>query len=64
MEKRIYRVYRKTVSIVNETAITMYRNLVGDRTGFLLESYDKNYDRFTLMGAEPEEMIPAGTARW
>lgn len=57
MEKRIYRVYRKTVSIVNETAITMYRNLVGDRTGFLLESYDKNYDRFTLMGAEPEEMI-------
>ena len=41
MEKRIYRVYRKTVSIVNETAITMYRNLVGDRTGFLLESYDR-----------------------
>ena len=25
--KRIYRVYKKTVSIVNETATGMYRNL-------------------------------------
>lgn len=55
--KRIFRVYKKNVSIVNETAVGMYENLVGSRKGFLLESYDKNYDRFTLFGAEPQEMI-------
>lgn len=55
--KRILKVYKKTVSIVDETAIGMYENLVGDKKGFLLESYDKNYDRFTFFGAEPEEMI-------
>ena len=55
--KRIYRVYKKTVSIVDETATGMYESLVGDKKGFLLESYDKNYDRFTFMGAEPEEII-------
>ena len=55
--KRVYRVYKKTVSIVNETAIGMYENLVGKEQGFLLESYDKNYDRFTFFGALPEEII-------
>ena len=35
--KRIYRVYKKTVSIVNETATGMYRNLVGKKKGFLLD---------------------------
>lgn len=55
--KRIYRVYKKTVSIVNETATGMYRNLVGKKKGFLLESYDKNYDRYTFFGVEPEEII-------
>ena len=55
--KRTLRVYKKTVSIVNETAIGMYQNLVGNKVGFLLESYDKNYDRYTFMGAEPEELI-------
>ena len=60
MEKRIYRVYKKTVSIVNETSIQMYENLVGHKKGFLLESYDKNYDRYTFFGAEPEEIITSG----
>lgn len=55
--KRIYRVYKKTVSIVNETATGMYQNLVGKKKGFLLESYDKNYDRYTFFGVEPEEII-------
>ena len=55
--KRIYRVYKKTVSIVNETATGMYRNLMGKKKGFLLESYDKNYDRYTFFGVEPEEII-------
>lgn len=55
--KRRLRVYKKTVSIVNETATVMYENLVGDKKGFLLESYDKNYDRYTFFGREPEEII-------
>lgn len=55
--KRVYRVYKKTVSIVNETATGMYENLVGKEKGFLLESYDKNYDRFTFFGVQPEEII-------
>ena len=55
--KRRLRVYKKTVSIVNETATAMYENLVGDKKGFLLESYDKNYDRYTFFGREPEEII-------
>ena len=57
--KRIYKVYKKTVSIVNETPTAMYENLVGSRKGFLLESYDKNYDRYTFLG-EPEELILGG----
>lgn len=32
--KRIYKVYKKTVSIVNETPTAMYENLVGSRKGF------------------------------
>ena len=54
--KRRLRVYKKTVSIVNETAIGMYESLVGNKKGFLLESYDKNYDRYTFFGKEPEEI--------
>ena len=56
MNRRL-RVYKKTVSIVNETSIGMYESLVGNKKGFLLESYDKNYDRYSFFGAEPEEII-------
>lgn len=55
--KRRLRVYKKTVSIVNETSIGMYESLVGNKKGFLLESYDKNYDRYSFFGSEPEEII-------
>lgn len=54
---RRLRVYKKTVSIVNETATGMYESLVGRKKGFLLESYDKNYDRYTFFGEDPEEII-------
>ena len=57
MQKRVLRLYKKTVSIVNETPINMYEKLVGKKKGFLLESYDKNYDRYTFFGPEPEEII-------
>jgi anthranilate synthase component 1 len=56
MTRRL-RVYKKTVSIVGETATGMYESLVGKKKGFLLESYDKNYDRYTFFGEEPEEII-------
>ncbi len=55
--KRRLRVYKKTVSIVDETSTGMYASLVGKKKGFLLESYDKNYDRYTFFGEEPEEII-------
>ena len=55
--KRILRVYKHTVSIIGENAVDMYENLAEKKKGFLLESYDKNYDRYTLFGAEPEEII-------
>ena len=55
--KRVYRVYKKTVSLVDETAAGMYQNLAGNKTGFLLESYDKSYDRFTVFGVNPEEIV-------
>lgn len=55
--KRILRAYKKTVSIVNETAIGLYEGLVGEKMGFLLESYDKNNGRYTFFGKEPEEII-------
>ena len=54
--KRRLRVYKKTVSIVNETAIGMYESLVGNKKGFLLESYDKNNGRYVFMGKNPEEI--------
>lgn len=55
--KRRLRVYKKTVSIVGETSTGMYESLVGEKKGFLLESYDKNYDRYTFFGREPEAII-------
>lgn len=55
--KRILRAYKKTVSIVSETAIGLYEGLAKDKTGFLLESYDKNNGRYTFLGVDPEEII-------
>ena len=55
--KRILKPYKRTVSIVNERPTDLYRSLVGDEVGFLLESYDKDYDRYTFMGRAPEEII-------
>ena len=55
--KRIRRAYSKTVSIINETAVDIYHSFVGTQKGFLLESYDRNYDRYVFMGKDPEEII-------
>lgn len=57
MKERFLRVYKRTISIVNETPIAIYETLCKGKCGFLLESYDKDYDRFTFIGVEPEEII-------
>lgn len=54
---RNLKAYRKTISIVNETTIGLYENLVGKNVGFLLESYDKNNGRYSIFGKDPEEII-------
>lgn len=54
---RELRAFKKTVSIVNETAIGMYQSLAGQKKGFLLESFDKNNGRYTIFGVDPEEVI-------
>ncbi len=58
--KRILKVYRKTTSIIDERAADLYEHLVGNGKGFLLESYDKEYDMFTIFGAEPDEIVTSG----
>lgn len=57
MKNRNLKAYKKTASIVNETSMGIYENLGREKLGFLLESYDKGYDRYTIMGVEPEEII-------
>lgn len=54
---RNLKAYRKTISIVNETTIGLYESFVGNKVGFLLESYDKNNGRYSIFGREPEEII-------
>ena len=55
--KRRLRAYRKTVSIVNEKAISMFEGIAQDKKCFLLESYDKDYDRYSFFGIDPDEII-------
>lgn len=56
-EKIRKRAYKKTVSIVNETATEVYESYVGRGNGFLLESYDKHNGRYVFLGREPEAII-------
>lgn len=55
--KRILRAYKKTVSIVNETAVWLYENLGSDRIGFLMESNEKESGKYTFMGVDPEALV-------
>ncbi len=56
--KRKLRAYRKTVSLVNEKAISMFEGIAREgKKCFLLESYDKDYDRYSFFGIDPEEVI-------
>ena len=49
--------YKKTVSIVNETAIQIYESLGSEKKGFLMESNDKENGRYTFMGVDPQYII-------
>lgn len=55
--KKILKAYKKTVSIVNETAIQIYESLGSDKKGFLMESNDKENGRYTFMGVDPQYII-------
>lgn len=55
--KQVLRAYKKTVSIVNETATGLYAGLAKDGVGFLLESYDKNNGRYSFFGINPEAIV-------
>lgn len=55
--KQVLRAYKKTVSIVNETATGLYAGLAKDGIGFLLESYDKNNGRYSFFGINPEAIV-------
>ena len=54
---RNLRAYKKTVSIVSETAISMFEGIANGKKSFLLESYDKNNGRYSFFGVDPEEVI-------
>lgn len=56
MKQKLH-VYKKTVSIVNETAISMFEGIGAGKKGFLLESYDKDNGRYSFFAVEPEEII-------
>lgn len=47
---RVLKAYKKTVSIVDETAIELYKGLGREHKGFLMESNDKENGRYTFMG--------------
>ena len=55
--KKILKVYKKTVSIVEESGVDIYENLGAEKIGFLMESNDKEKGSFTFMGVEPEALI-------
>lgn len=55
--KQHKKAFKKTVSIVAETAVDIYKSYVGSEVGFLLESYDKNNDRYVFLGRNPEALI-------
>lgn len=55
--KKILKAYKKTVSIVNETAIRIYESLGSEKKGFLMESNDKENGRYTFMGVDPQYII-------
>ena len=55
--KRKLRAYKKTVSIVNEKAISMFEGITKGKRSFLLESYDKDNGRYSFFGIDPEEII-------
>lgn len=55
--KKMLKVYKKTVSIVDESGVDIYENLGAKKIGFLMESNDKENGSFTFMGVEPEMLI-------
>lgn len=55
--KRVQRVYKKTVSMMNETPVAMLEAMRRGKKCFLLESHDKQNGRYTFLGIEPKEIV-------
>lgn len=55
--KRVLKVYKKTVSIMEETPVAMMEALRHGKKCFLLESHDKQNGRYTFFGIDPSEVI-------
>ena len=66
--RRVIPVFRK-VSVVNETALGLYRKLADERAGtFLLESaeHGRSWSRYSFVGVASSAMLSerAGQAHW
>ena len=55
--KKIYKVYKKTVSVVDESPISLFNGIFKNKIGFLLESKERNEGQFSIMGVDPVELI-------
>jgi anthranilate synthase component 1 len=55
--KRVLRVYKKTVSLMEETPVEIFQALRRGKKCFLLESHDKQEGRYTFLGVDPNEII-------
>lgn len=55
--------YKKTVSLVDETAVGIYESYVGNEKGFMLESYDRDHGRYVFIGRDPEAFVSSDKDR-
>ncbi len=55
--KRVLKAYKKTVSIMSETAVAMLASMHKGKRCFLLESHDKENGRYTFLGIDPNEVV-------
>lgn len=53
LHSREYRLHCRCVPMTELSALDIYGNFTGDSCGFMLESYDEGYDRFTIIAKDP-----------
>lgn len=60
--KRIYKVYKKTVSIVNETPTAMYENLVRKQKGISARAQSRTMTGIRFGGTGGTDLLGGGVA--